>query len=82
MIHPEIYRQYGLNEDSQIGRILSIKDQKPGEGLNLARVNELLAFKELKGSAEDLPETTNEEAFMQKYKETVEPDINERKQKE
>jgi hypothetical protein len=52
MIHPDIYRQYALNEDSELGKILSLKkDQKPGEGLNIARINELLSFKELKESS-------------------------------
>ena len=61
---------------------MSAKDQKPGEGLNITRINELLAFKELKESAEELPDTSNEETFLQKYKETIEPDFDDRKLKE
>lgn len=58
------------------------KNKKPSEGLNMVRINELLNFKELKESNEELPDLTNEETFLQNYIENIEPEREERKQKE
>ena len=58
------------------------KNKKPSEGLNMVRINELLNFKELKESSEELPDLTNEETFLQNYIENIEPEREERKQKE